>query len=250
MLACIEVAAAAICPSMWATAAGYGPVVELEARRSSTGVHAPVKRTNTPRTGRPSKQNLCNSDMLATDLAQPGAKPLGVAHVGWSALRSKSACCSGVSMRTTLAGLPSSMAPSGNSLPSVTSAPAPTRLALPILAPLSTTAPMPISEPSPTVQPCSMTWCPTVTSLPTCKGMPWSACNTLPSWMLLPLPTAISSVSPRRVAPNQTLASAASSTLPITCALSATQAVAATRGATPSSSVNCHTVSRSCVRAL
>ena len=94
-----------------------------------------------------------------------------------------------------------------------------------MLTPLSTTAPMPISDSSPMVQPCSMTWWPTVTFSPTTSGMPTSACSTLRSWMLLPLPMRMDSVSPRITVPNQTLLSSASATRPITCALSATQAV-------------------------
>ncbi|MDT4869639.1 hypothetical protein FQZ97_1046800 [compost metagenome] len=128
------------------------------------------------------------------------------------------------------------MEPSGNSLPSVTSEPAPTRQYLPIFAPLSTMAPMPISDSSPTVQPCSITWWPTVTWAPMVKGSPSSACSTLPSWMLLPVPIVMVAVSPRTVVPNHTLACSPRLTSPITNAVSATQAESATRGATPSSS--------------
>jgi hypothetical protein len=86
---------------------------------------------------------------------------------------------------------------------------------------------MPISDSSPMVQPCSMTLWPTVTCRPMVSGWPTSACSTLRSWMLLPSPTVMCSVSPRSTQPNHTLASAASVTLPITSAESATQALGA-----------------------
>ncbi len=125
---------------------------------------------------------------------------------------------------------------SGNSLPSVTTLPAPTIELRPIFALFKTTAWMPISELSPTVQPCSITWWPTVTLSPMVSGQPTSACSTDRSWMLLLRPMVSTSVSPRSTAPNQTLAFSASLTLPMTCALSATQAPSASCGATPSSS--------------
>ena len=102
---------------------------------------------------------------------------------------------------------------------------------LPILAPLSTTAPMPISVLSPTVQPCSMAWWPTVTPAPRVSGLPGSECSTQASCRLLRGPTRMgSSWSPRRMAPNQTLTSSASSTFPMTWAESATQALSSICG--------------------
>ena len=70
-----------------------------------------------------------------------------------------------------------------------------------------------------------------VTPAPTTSGKPGSACSTLPSCTLLRAPMLSDSVSPRSTAPNQMLAASASSTLPITTALSATQALSAMRGA-------------------
>ena len=112
--------------------------------------------------------------------------------------------------------------PSGISLPGGTSAPAAIRQRLPILAPSSTIAPLAIMLPSPTLQPCRKAMCPTVTSAPMRTGTPGSVWITLPSWMLLPRPISIQSVSPRITALNQTLAAASRRTLPITCADGAT----------------------------
>ena len=86
------------------------------------------------------------------------------------------------------------------------------------------------------VQPCSITMWPTVTFSPMVSGLPGSACSTLPSWMLLWAPMRTGSGwSPRTTAPNHTLAPSPSSTLPMTWALSATQAVSAMRGVRSSS---------------
>src|SRR5438105_3045598 len=136
-------------------------------------------------------------------------------------------------VRTTRAGLPMTSELSGNSLFSVTTLPAPMMQFLPIFAPFSTTAWMPISAPSPTVQPCNMAWCPTDTLAPITSGTPKSACSTERSWMLLLAPMRIASQSPRTTQPGHTLAFSPSSTLPITSALSATQAPGPSFGATP-----------------
>src|SRR5690625_538838 len=56
-------AAAVISPSAADTLAGHGPVCVLAARRASTVCQASVRRTNWPRMGRPSKMNLCSSDI-------------------------------------------------------------------------------------------------------------------------------------------------------------------------------------------
>ena len=61
-------------------------------------------------------------------------------------------------------------------------------------------------------------------------GKPRSVWQVEPSWMLAPSPMVMCSVSPRTVAPNQTLASASIVTAPITWALSATQAEGAIWG--------------------
>ena len=81
---------------------------------------------------------------------------------------------------------------------------------------------MPISAPSPMVQPCSITWWPIDTRSPIFIGKPGSTCSTAPSCTLLPAPITMSSLSPRTVALNHTLALAPSVTRPSTVALSAT----------------------------
>jgi len=70
-----------------------------------------------------------------------------------------------------------------------------------------------------------------VTSSPSVKGKPMSVCSTLPSCTLVRAPRVIHSLSPRSTAPYQTLDAAPIATRPMTCALSATQAVDARRGA-------------------
>ena len=75
-----------------------------------------------------------------------------------------------------------------------------------------------------------------VTFSPMVSGQPASACSTDRSCTLLLRPMLKVSVSPRSTAPNQTLAFSASTTLPMTWALSATQAPAPICGCTPSSS--------------
>ncbi len=67
---------------------------------------------------------------------------------------------------------------------------------------------------------------PIETSSPRVVGTPSSAWMTLPSCTFVRRPMRSSALSPRRIAPNQTLASSASSTSPTTVALSATQALA------------------------
>src|SRR3546814_533863 len=64
---------------------------------------------------------------------------------------------------------------------------------------------------------------PTVTPVPRVNGYPRSVCITLPSCTSLFSPMWINSLSPRRTAPNQTLAPASSLILPTSVALGATQ---------------------------
>ena len=55
------------------------------------------------------------------------------------------------------------------------------------------------------------------------QRQPMSVCSTEPSWILVRAPMSIHSLSPRKVAPNQTLASSPSRTRPMRLASGATK---------------------------
>ena len=93
------------------------------------------------------------------------------------------------------------MDPSGITAPWVTKAPAAMMQSRPTTAPLRTMAPMPTRVLSPMVQPWRMAAWPTVQSRPTLVGKPGSAWRTQLSWILLPGPTVMGSVSARSTAP-------------------------------------------------
>src|SRR4051812_12069114 len=91
MFDCISTPAAAISPSSSATGGGHAPVALLAWRRARMSVHASVRRTRAPRTGRPSNRNLWSSDMelrdpnvgrwRSADLLQALREPAGVGDV-------------------------------------------------------------------------------------------------------------------------------------------------------------------------
>src|SRR6185503_12972366 len=146
-------------------------------------------------------------------------------------MRSSPACSSGVSCRTTFAGVPSASTPGGISRPSAMSDPAPRIEPAPTFAPFSSTAFMPIRLPSQTSQPCSITLCPMVTFAPSTSGLPGSACSTEPSCTLVHSPMVISSLSPRMTTLNQTFAWRPRTTEPMTAAVGAMyQSPAGNRG--------------------
>src|SRR5882757_9181834 len=70
------------------------------------------------------------------------------------------------------------------------------------------------------------------TLAPATSGNPGSVCNTAPSCTLLLTPMLMISLSPRKVAPNQTLLFSARTTLPMMAAFGATYALIATVGET------------------
>jgi hypothetical protein len=74
-----------------------------------------------PRTGRPSKRNLCSSDISPASAAGRVAVRVARCRHSASALASARRVARPSSWRTALAGLPTISEPSGNSLPSVTS---------------------------------------------------------------------------------------------------------------------------------
>ena len=79
MLLRSSVAAAVICPSMCTTGCGYPLPCPLALRRCSSSCQVSVRRTSAPRTGRPSKMNLCSSDIHlqvapASSLFKPARK--------------------------------------------------------------------------------------------------------------------------------------------------------------------------------
>jgi len=82
---------------------------------------------------------------------------------------------------------------------------------------------MPIKLLAPMVQPWRMTLWPITQSGPIVNGNPGSVCNVALSWICERSPSSIHSLSPRNTAPNQTLASILSRTLPISVAVGAIQ---------------------------
>lgn len=100
------------------------------------------------------------------------------------------------------------------SLPSRTKAPAPITHSSMIFAPFMMMLPMPTRLPHQFMQPCRNAMCPIVQSSPIVSGKPGPVCETDPSCTFERAPTVISSLSPRRTGPNQTLASSSSLTLP------------------------------------
>mmetsp|Transcript_132614 Transcript_132614/g.412346 ORF Transcript_132614/g.412346 Transcript_132614/m.412346 type:complete len:208 (+) Transcript_132614:155-778(+) len=126
---------------------------------------------------------------------------------------------------TFLAGFPPMTELSGNTLFSPMNEPAATRQLLPTLELSSIVVLMPIRQWFPTEHPWRHTWWPTRTWSPMVMGLPGSQCKTELSWMSVPSPIVMSSLSPRTVQLNHTEESRSILTVPMTVAPGAIHAV-------------------------
>mmetsp|Transcript_9385 Transcript_9385/g.26408 ORF Transcript_9385/g.26408 Transcript_9385/m.26408 type:complete len:204 (+) Transcript_9385:225-836(+) len=126
---------------------------------------------------------------------------------------------------TFLAGFPPITELSGKTLFSPMNEPAATRQLLPTLELSSMVVLMPIKQLSPIWHPCKHTWWPTRTCFPMVMGFPGSQWSMELSWMSVPSPMVINSLSPRTVQLNQMDESRIIFTVPITVAPGAIHAV-------------------------
>jgi hypothetical protein len=193
-----------------------------------------------PRTGRPLEEELVQRADISPRAHQPlRAVALRLLHVVRRTGR-QAGDLLGRQRRTTLAGLPMIIDPSGNSLPSVTSEPWRPRGSAADARAVEDHGLDADQRAVADVQPCSMHWWPMVTFV---AQHQFDAAVGVQHAAVLHVAVAADAdavVVAAQHAPYQTLAPSARSTRPMTVALSATQAPGATRGASSPSSIDRH----------